>query len=70
MGLWEAVVAVVAIITIGRVFQVRMKKPEPNHFADGTAELTDQLVRLEERVENLETIILEREQDARFRNLD
>jgi hypothetical protein len=69
MGLWEAVVAVVAIITIGRVFQVRMKKPETSQFTPETAELTEQLIRLEERVENLETIILEREKDQRFKNL-
>ena len=68
MSFWTAAVIIVAIVTFGGVYQSQMKtrtKITDERFN----ELLDRLDRLEERMANLETLVLEKENAKQFSDL-
>ena len=68
MSFWTAAVIIVAIVTFGGVYRSRMKagtKITDEDFHD----LLKRLDRLEERMANLETIVLEKEKAKQFSDL-
>ena len=68
MSFWTAAIIIVAIVTVGSVYQSRMKtltKITDKSFND----LHGRLDRLEERMANLETIVLEKEKAKQFSDL-
>jgi hypothetical protein len=68
MNFWTAAVIIVAIVTFGGVFRSRtkagLKKTDPD-FED----LLRRIDRLEDRMANLETIVLEKEKTKQFSDL-
>ncbi len=68
MSFWTAAVVIVAIVTFGGVYRSRMKagtKITDESFND----LIGRLDRLEERMANLETLVLEKEKAKQFSDL-
>jgi hypothetical protein len=68
MSFWTAAVIIVAITTFGQVYRIRMKagaKASDESYHD----MLERLDRLEERMANLETIVLEREKAKQFSDL-
>ena len=68
MSFWTAAVIIVAIVTFGGVYRSRMKngtKITDERFHD----LLRRLDRLEERMANLETLVLEKEKAKQFSDL-
>ena len=68
MSFWTAAVIIVAIVTFGGVYQSKMKartKITDERFN----EFLDRLDRLEERMANLETLVLEKEKAKQFSDL-
>lgn len=65
MSFWTAAVIVVAIVTFGGIYRARLKtntKKSEESFGD----LAERIARLEDRMLNLETIVLEKERTRRF----
>jgi hypothetical protein len=68
MSFWTAAVIIVAIVTFGGVYRSRMKtgtKITDESFHD----LLGRIDRLEERMANLETLVLEKEKAKQFSDL-
>ena len=68
MSFWTAAVIIVAIVTFGGIYQSQIKarrKITDERFN----ELLDRLDRLEERMANLETLVLEKEKAKQFSDL-
>lgn len=68
MNFWTAAVIIVAITTFGTLYRTRIKggATKPNENAEA---LLQRLDRLEERMANLETIVLEKEKAKQFSDL-
>jgi hypothetical protein len=68
MSFWTAAVIMVAIVSMAMVFRTRVKlnaeKPD-----DAFTELVQRVEKLEKRMANLETIVLEKERDKEFSRL-
>ena len=68
MSFWTAIVVIVAIGTVSEIYRSRLKanslKTEESY-----KKLTQRMVGLEERMANLETIVLEREKTRKFSEL-
>jgi hypothetical protein len=68
MSFWTAIVVIVAIGTLSEIYRSRLKansvKTEESH-----RKLTRRMVSLEERMANLETIVLEKEKSRKFSEL-
>ena len=68
MGLWTAIVIIVAITTFSEIYRARVRTG-----AKGLEKRLEQLItrmtRIEERMANLETIVLEREKERKFDGL-
>jgi len=69
MGFWTAVVLIVAIGTVSEMYSVRFKKSakQSKSLID---ELSVRLATMEERMANIETIVLEKEKDRDFAKLE
>jgi hypothetical protein len=68
MNFWTAIVIIVAIGTLSEIYRSRFKanavKTEESYH-----KLTQRMVSLEERMANLETIVLEKEKIRKFSDL-
>jgi len=69
MSFWSAVVLIVAIVTIGEIYRVRFGTGL-KAFSKPIENINNRINRLEERMANLETIVLEKEKEYRFNGLD
>ena len=68
MNLWTAIVAIVVVATISEMYKARLKIRR--HQTEGSLdEIMRRLDRLEERIANLETLVLEREKHRKFEDL-
>ena len=69
MNLWTMIVLIVAIGTFSEIYRHRISVnvKESQKFYD---ELAKRLARLEERMANIETIVLEKAREKRFSDLD
>lgn len=68
MNLWTMIVMIVAICVIGDIIKSRNKKL--NDMEKPVSDDSNLLSRLKSRVENLETIVLEKERTRRFEEID
>ena len=68
MSFWTAVVLIVAIGAVSAVYSARIKvgSGKSEELIDSLSERVD---RIEERMANLETIILDKEKTGKFENL-
>jgi hypothetical protein len=68
MSFWTAAVIIVAITTFGTIYRAKMKaNAHPSN--DASESLLKRIDRLEERMANLETIVLEKEKARQFSDL-
>ena len=68
MSLWTAIVIIVAIGTVSEIYRARLKtKAEKSE--ESFKIFTQRIARLEERLANLETIVLEKERTKEFSDL-
>lgn len=69
MSLWTAVVIIVAIGTISEVYRSKLKAnaSKSQEIFDNIAQ---RVARLEDRMANLETIVLEKEKAKKFSGLE
>ena len=65
MGLWSAIVIIVAIGTLSEVYRARLKSQASKTDVEFD-KLAERMTRLETRMANLETIVLDREKAERF----
>jgi len=68
MSFWTAAVIIVAITTFGTLYRTRIKAGTTKSNETSEA-LLQRLDRLEERMANLETIVLEKEKAKQFSDL-
>ncbi len=68
MSFWTAIVIIVAIGTISEIFRSRLKANTAK-TEDFYQKLTQRMVSLEERMANLETIVLDTEKSRKFSDL-
>ena len=68
MSFWTAAVIIVAITTFGTLYRTRIKAGATKSNETSEA-LLERLDRLEERMANLETIVLEKEKAKQFSDL-
>lgn len=68
MNLWTMIVMIVAICVIGDIVKSRRNR-EINELKTGE-DLSGLLGRLKKRVENLETIVIEKENTRRFSDVE
>jgi len=68
MSFWTAIVIIVAIGAVSAVYRARIKagSDKSEELFDSLSERVD---RMEERMANLETIILDKEKAGKFENL-
>jgi hypothetical protein len=68
MNFWAAVVIIVAIGTISEIYRSKLKANanKSEKFYDSTAQ---RIARLEDRMANLETIVLEKEKAKKFSDM-
>ena len=69
MSFWTAIVIIVIIGTVSRMYITRLKSRDW-HTSDIAGELEKRLEKLEIRMANIETIILDKEKADRFDNLE
>jgi hypothetical protein len=69
MNLWTMIVLIVAICAISDIIKKRNNN-YLNESEKSKEEISKFLVRLKNRIENLETIVLEQERNSRFTKLD
>jgi len=68
MSFWTAIVIIVAIGTISEIYRSRLKANSVK-TEESYQKLTQRMVSLEERMANLETIVLEKEKNRKFSEL-
>ncbi len=68
MNLWTAAVIIVAIVTFGGIYRSRTKAGTKKTAAD-FEDILRRIDRLEDRMANLETIVLEKEKAKQFSDL-
>jgi len=68
MSFWTAIVIIVAIGTLSEVYRARLKAIS-NKGEEAIKNHDQRMARLEERLANLETIVLEKERAAKFSEL-
>jgi hypothetical protein len=68
MSFWTAIVIIVAIGTLSEVYRSRLKANAVRTEAS-YQKLTQCMVSLEERMANIETIVLEKEKSRKFSEL-
>ena len=65
MSFWTAIVIIVAISALSQIFRARLKATEEKSEAS-TNNLVQRLTRLEDRIANLETIVVDKERAEKF----
>jgi len=65
MGFWTAIVIMVAIGTLSEVYRSRLKA-QANRSDEEFSKLANRMAALEDRMANLETIVLEKEKSDRY----
>ncbi len=68
MSFWTAAVIIVAITTFGTLYRTHIKA-NARQTDENTDALLQRIERLEERMSNLETIVLEKEKAKQFSDL-
>jgi hypothetical protein len=68
MSFWTAIVIIVAIGTLSEVYRARLKA-SANKTEASIKNHDQRMARLEERLANLETIVLEKERTEKFSEL-
>ena len=68
MGLWSAVVIIVAIGTLSELYRARLKSQASKSDVEFD-KFAERMTKLETRMANLETIVLDREKAERFATL-
>ena len=68
MNTMTAVVLIVAIATFGGLYRTRLKVNSQKTNKD-FEDLSQRVLRLEDRIANLETLVLEKEKSKQFSNL-
>ena len=68
MSFWTAAVIIIAITTFGTIYRAHIKA-NARQSDENTESLLQRLERLEERMANLETIVLEKEKAKQFSDL-
>ncbi len=68
MSFWTAAVIIVAITTFGTLYRAHIKA-NAHQTGENTEALLQRIERLEERIANLETIVLEKEKAKQFSDL-
>ena len=68
MSFWTAIVIIVAIGTISEIYRSRLKANSVK-AEESYQKLSQRIVSLEERMANLETIVLEKEKSRKFSEL-
>ena len=69
MSFWTAVVIIVAIATGGEVYRARLKSGGGRKAEEEFSNLSGKLTRLEDRIANLEMIVLEKEKAHKYDTL-
>ena len=69
MSFWTAVVIIVAIGTISEVYRSRLKA-DASKSQEVFDNIAQRVARLEDRMANLETIVLEKEKAKKFSGLE
>lgn len=65
MSFWTAVVIIVAISALSQIFRARLKATEEKRAAS-EKNLVQRVSRLEDRIANLETILVDQERAEKF----
>ncbi len=65
MSFWTAIVIIVAISALSQIFRARLKATEEKSEAS-TNNLVQRVTRLEDRIANLETIVVDKERAEKF----
>ncbi len=65
MSFWTAVVVIVAISALSQIFRGRLKATEEKSEAS-VKNLVQRVTRLEDRIGNLETIVVDQERAQKF----
>ena len=65
MSFWTAIVIIVAIGALSQIFRARLKATEEKSEAS-TKNLVQRVTRLEDRIANLETIVVDKERAEKF----
>ena len=68
MSFWTAIVIIVAIGTVSEIYRSRLKANTAK-TEEYYKNLTQRMVSIEERMANLETIVLEQEKSKKFSEL-
>ncbi len=68
MSFWTAIVIIVAIGSFAEVYRARLKTGA-REVEKLLESLTERMARIEERMANLETIVLEKEKERKFEGL-
>ena len=69
MNLWTMIVIIVAIGTFSEICKTRIRANE-EESEESIKEISQHLSRLKDRVANLETIVLEKERNKQFSDLE
>ena len=73
MSFWTAIVIVVCAVMIVEIYRIRSGKSSPNSHSgkdDLPPAVAQRLQQIEQRIGNLETVLLENEKERRFRELE
>ncbi len=65
MSFWTAIVIIVAISALSQIFRTRLKATEAKSAAS-EKNLVQRVTRLEDRIANLETIVVDQEKAQKF----
>ena len=68
MTIWTAIVVIVAIGTLSEIYRARLKA-NATKADEAMNDLERRMARLEDRMANLETIVLEKERAKQYENL-
>ena len=68
MSFWTAIVIIVAIGTISEIYRSRLKA-NAGKAEESYQKIVQRMVKLEERMANIETIVLEKEKSRKFSEL-
>ncbi len=65
MSFWTAIVIIVAISALSQIFRTRLKATEEKSAAS-EKNLVQRVTRLEDRIANLETLVVDQERTKKF----
>ena len=68
MSFWTAIVIIVAIGTLSEIYRTRLKANSAK-MEESYQKLVQRIASLEERMANLETIVIEKEKSRKFSDL-